>query len=41
MVFLSSYSAVAKLSYLIADSVILGTVGWKVLSAAGLVLLWT
>ena len=37
MVFLSSYSAVAKLSYLIADSVILGTVGWKVLSAAGYV----
>jgi|ERR1712216_1019935 len=31
MVFLSSYSAVAKLSYLIADSVILGTVGWKVM----------
>ena len=30
MVFLSSYSAVAKLSYLLWDSVLLGTVSWKV-----------
>ena len=31
MVFLSSYSAVAKLSYLCWDGVLLGTVSWKVL----------
>mmetsp|Transcript_74009 Transcript_74009/g.120159 ORF Transcript_74009/g.120159 Transcript_74009/m.120159 type:complete len:146 (+) Transcript_74009:45-482(+) len=31
MVFLSSYSAVAKLSYLCWDSVLLGTVSWKVM----------
>ena len=30
MVFLSSYSAVAKLTYLVWDSVLLGTLSWKV-----------
>jgi hypothetical protein len=34
MVFLSSYSAVAKLSYLIGDSVLLAMAAWKVRGAS-------
>ena len=36
MVFLSSYSAISKLSYLIGDSVLLAIAAWKVRAPPGL-----